>query len=80
MCSRLGVSPCRANFWVERILHLSRPPGLVVSRKSLERKDAIEDRDWGLEIVQGCMERGQFPLRAYTIVHRDLCRPEVAIA
>ena len=32
-----------ANFWVEPILHVSRPSGLVVSRKSLERKDAIEE-------------------------------------
>ena len=48
---------------------------------SLERQEAIEEAPRRARgEPQGCTERRRFPLRAYTNVHHDRCRPEVAVA
>ena len=51
------------------------------TRSSLERQEAIEEaprRARGDR--QGCTECRRFPLRVYTGVYHDRCRPEVAVA
>ena len=47
-----------------------------------ERQEAIEEAPMSRARgePQGCTECRRFPLRAYTGVHHDRCRPEVAVA
>ena len=69
----------RATFWIFETVQVCGNPD-AFARRWRGRKPSRRRPEGRMESRQRCKECRRFPPRAYTDVHHDRCRPEVAVA